>query len=209
MAADDEIRKTVEDIRTQSAEFTARTPDFATLQKRVADRKKETVSLRIFFLPRLAWGGLAAAVVAMVLLVGVKPGGHPSDMLTAKGEARMDVRIKRQNELISYADGYRAQPGDSLQFVLTAAAPVHYALYAPDGNDDIKRIFPREDETAQGGSPGGMSVPVSLVTDGSGLPDRIYGITAGEPFTAADARQELKGKNRAGKGLQVREFIIQ
>jgi hypothetical protein len=186
------------EARGTAAAFAVKFPEWETLrrtrrQRRLAATERE---LRIFgFLPK--WLGLTPrfALAGLVFLAGagyLGLGKHAQQGdLTAKGDARFYLFI---NGAQASRDTVECAPSDTLQLGLTSPGPQHYAVLYRDDQEGI-RVYMESAKMKPVGKPQGENLPHSLVLQSDWKEETIFCISSPAPFTAADARSAIDGKN--------------
>lgn len=196
--------------------FTRKYPTFASLERRCAPADKAASESEEGFFARLRemFSGLSSprpafALVAATLLLSV-------GLFLRKGpEPASDLSIKGRTEVLLWVNGRRADdrtlevgPGDTLQFGVVGAKPLHYAVFYQDDNGPFSRYMPAPLETAAPlGSPGCDLMPHSIILGQGWKTETIHVLLSDKPLDSAGSVRLLEAAPADGKTV-IRKFIL-
>jgi hypothetical protein len=125
----------------------------------------------------LSYGLLAAAAsVALVVSVVLRPGPDGLPDTRTKGGERLGFFVKRGNATWAGKPGEALRPGDVVQFVYSARASSYLAIVSADGAGNVQVLYPAGAQAAA--APAGQDVPVpqSTILDGATGAERVVGL---------------------------------
>lgn len=126
--------------------------------------------------PAIAVGfGLLVAAAAVLLLVDRRdPGSPPGDTTRAKGGLRLEVYVKKGDQVLP-ARGAVLRPGDAIRFAVAGVDGGYLAVLGRDGTGRVSVYYP----------PGERAAPASRAEEEEALPGSIVLDDAPGPETIA------------------------
>ena len=174
----------IEGLRARAAANAQVNPETGTIATLVERRSR---------LPRWPAAAAVLALAAGVVLASkVRKPDEIDSNERSKGAARFVYYVHHDGVVTEGLDGETLSPGDAIQLSYSVARSGYLAIFSVDGARRASTYWPRGEHAAPIGLGRDVSLPESIVLDGTVGPETIYTLFCAEPVRLEPIRSALE-----------------